>query len=163
MPGCLMTGTTLSLIRGSNYFENGGHGPRSFTLIEFQYLPLPAWAPGCDLKQLKATHPPRCPWGQAGGAGRGGRQPRGAAQHPGMDPTRHVPGPRTASQVPAPHKPHQEGCGEGDATSAPRAAGAPSAHLRFMLPIKNQKNVRKSKLNAENHKDACGLRKKWKS
>lgn len=50
---------TLALIRGSNYLENGGHGPRSFTLIEFQYLPLAAWAPGCDLKQLiKAEHLP---------------------------------------------------------------------------------------------------------
>lgn len=37
-------GTTLAsaLLRGSNYLENGGHGPRSFTLIEFRYLPLAA-------------------------------------------------------------------------------------------------------------------------
>lgn len=37
-------GTTLAsaLLRGSNYLENGGHRPRSFTLIEFRYLPLAA-------------------------------------------------------------------------------------------------------------------------
>lgn len=101
---------TLALIRGSNYLENGGHGPRSFTLIEFQYLPLAAWAPGCDLKQLiKAEHLPRLlslprmhqftsqPAGKVRGTGSGrqeARQLHGAACHPSADPTRHPPVPR---------------------------------------------------------------------
>lgn len=36
----LMTGRRLrSLGPRSNYLENGGHGPHSLALIEFQYVP----------------------------------------------------------------------------------------------------------------------------
>lgn len=41
----------LALIQGSNYLENGGHEPRSFTLIEFQYLPLAALTPRYSFEQ----------------------------------------------------------------------------------------------------------------
>lgn len=119
--------TTLALIRGSNYLENGGHGPRSFTLIEFQYLPLAAWAPGCHLKQLKAQRLPRLlspprshqlpaqPAGEVRGAGGGVVLPAA--------PTRRAP-------VPPPlPKPRRQGSGCSRAFPRPRGLQQPTARF----------------------------------
>lgn len=148
----LNDGTTLALIRGSNYLGNGGHGPRSFTLIEFQYLPPAAcssWLPQSSssepsiLLALPPVHLParwegaRCRQQQAGGwADTSLPATPVRTQRDSPEP---FPSPTRRHRLPS---------------SAPRAAEPGADFYAY-----NQKNAYQSKLKAENHNDLCSLSK----
>lgn len=85
LTGWLLNGGTtlaLALLRGSNYLENGGHRPRSFTLIEFRYLPLAA----CLLARARSSEaapssPSPCPARSRLGLPVKGEKPRRRSAH----------------------------------------------------------------------------------